>query len=150
MAFFLASIGDPLAMKRNLLTRPEILEFRNKWNKEITAEDLEAFVKWVVEYVQKPNESLAPYDAVFAGIALAVAPFYKTDKNVRDYIDMLANTGHIMKFIAKGIINENSSSGTQPETLVASEWEESAKRMIDIAKRVRTIKVVAIVEGSER
>jgi hypothetical protein len=96
-------------MKRVLSTRPEVLEFREKWNKEITPEDLESFIKWYVKEVQKPDVSMSPYDDIFSAIALALDPFYETDKLAKEYIDMLAKCkGGKMKWIAGEIVKAHT------------------------------------------
>lgn len=92
-------------MMRVLKTRPEVLEFREKWNKEITPEDLDAFIHWYIKEVQKPDVSPSPYDNIFSAIALALDPFYETDKLAKEYIDMLAKCkGGKMKWIAEEIV----------------------------------------------
>ena len=87
-------------MKRVLEDRPEIVEFAQKWRKEISPEDLLAFIEW-----EGHKENLRVYYQILSAIALSLAPFYKDDPLAKEYIDMLANSHGLMKFVAKEVSN---------------------------------------------
>jgi hypothetical protein len=91
-------------MKRILQDRPEVVEFACKWRKEITPEDLEAFIKW-----EGHTENLNVYHAVLSAIALGLAPFYKDDLLAKEYIDMLANSHGLMKHVASNLFQLDNS-----------------------------------------
>jgi hypothetical protein len=92
-------------MKRVLSGRPEVEEFRQKWNKEITPVELDAFINWVLR--PDSEEGLSAYQNLFAAIVLALEPFYKTDEYAKLYIDNSAKTGGIVGFLAREIQERN-------------------------------------------
>jgi hypothetical protein len=90
-------------MKRVLENRPEIVEFAQKWRKEITPEDLLAFIEW-----EGHKENIRIYRLVLSAIAIALAPFYKDDPLAKEYIDMLANSHSLPKFVASNLTTPES------------------------------------------
>lgn len=88
-------------MKRVLSGRPEVEEFRQKWNKEITPEELDAFISWTLR--PDSEEGMGLYQNLFAAIVLALEPLYKTDENAKSYIDYTAKCGGIIGFLAREI-----------------------------------------------
>lgn len=93
-------------MRRVLGTRPEVLEFREKWKKEISPDELQEFINWILDNSRKNKTSIRPYDDILAAIGLALAPLYKTDDMAKEYIDSLEKCHGIMRFVGGEIIDE--------------------------------------------
>lgn len=91
-------------MYRILSGRPEVEEFRQKWNKEITPEELDAFINWTLTSSETPRF----YEKVFVAVALALAPFYKDDVMAKTYIDNIGKNRGLLKYVVEEILKNEA------------------------------------------